>query len=90
MFHKFHMVRCTILNYMYQVNTDDCDGPNPDALGKSNEIFKVITQEDGAIVGGFCSEVPEFFAANNKTAEVKMLEHSRRDNEHGKIEELRG
>lgn len=49
---------------------------------------KIITVEDGTIVGGFGSAVLEFMAENNYTPEVKMLGIPDRLVEHGKPEEL--
>jgi 1-deoxy-D-xylulose-5-phosphate synthase len=49
---------------------------------------KIVTVEDGTIVGGFGSAVLEFMAANNYTPEVKMLGIPDRIVEHGKPEEL--
>lgn len=49
---------------------------------------KIITVEDGTIVGGFGSAVLEFFAANNYTPEVKMLGIPDRIVEHGKPADL--
>ena len=49
---------------------------------------KIITVEDGTIVGGFGSAVLEFLAANNYTPEVKILGIPDRIVEHGKPEEL--
>lgn len=49
---------------------------------------KIITVEDGTIVGGFGSAVLEFMAANGYTPEVKMLGIPDRIVEHGKPEEL--
>jgi 1-deoxy-D-xylulose-5-phosphate synthase len=49
---------------------------------------KIITVEDGTIIGGFGSAVLEFMAANNYTPEVKMLGIPDRLVEHGKPEEL--
>ena len=49
---------------------------------------KIITVEDGTIVGGFGSAVLEFFAANHYTPEVTMLGIPDRLVEHGKPEEL--
>ena len=49
---------------------------------------RIITVEDGTIVGGFGSAVLEFFAANNYTPEVKMLGIPDEIIEHGKPEEL--
>lgn len=57
-----------------------------------HEIFqsfdKVITVEDGAIVGGFGSAVIEFMATNNYKATIKRLGIPDRIVEHGKPEEL--
>ncbi len=49
---------------------------------------KIITVEDGTIVGGFGSAVLEFMSANNYTPELKMLGIPDRIVEHGKPEEL--
>lgn len=49
---------------------------------------KVITVEDGTIVGGFGSAVLEFMAANSYSPEVVMLGIPDRVVEHGKPEEL--
>ncbi len=49
---------------------------------------KVITVEDGTIVGGFGSAVLEFFAAHQYSPEVTMLGIPDRIVEHGKPEEL--
>ncbi|OSZ82207.1 1-deoxy-D-xylulose-5-phosphate synthase [Chitinophagaceae bacterium IBVUCB1] len=49
---------------------------------------KIITVEDGTIVGGFGSAVLEFMAENNYTPELKMLGIPDRLVEHGKPEEL--
>jgi len=49
---------------------------------------KIITVEDGTIVGGFGSAVLEFMAEHNYTPEVKMLGIPDRFVEHGKPEEL--
>lgn len=49
---------------------------------------KIITIEDGTIVGGFGSAVLEFLAAHNYSCEVKMLGIPDRIVEHGKPEEL--
>jgi 1-deoxy-D-xylulose-5-phosphate synthase len=49
---------------------------------------KIITVEDGTVVGGFGSAVLEFLAANNYTPEVKILGIPDRIVEHGKPEEL--
>lgn len=57
-----------------------------------HEVFtnydKVVTIEDGTIVGGFGSAVLEFMAANNYTAQVKMLGIPDRLVEHGTPKEL--
>jgi 1-deoxy-D-xylulose-5-phosphate synthase len=49
---------------------------------------KILTVEDGTIVGGFGSAVLEFMSANGYTPEVKMLGIPDRIVEHGKPEEL--
>lgn len=49
---------------------------------------KIITVEDGTIVGGFGSAILEFFAEHNYTPEVKMLGIPDSIVEHGKPEEL--
>ena len=49
---------------------------------------KIVTVEDGTVVGGFGSAVLEFMAANNYTPEVKILGIPDRIVEHGKPEEL--
>jgi len=49
---------------------------------------KIITVEDGTIVGGFGSAVLEFFAANGYHPDVVMLGIPDRLVEHGKPEEL--
>lgn len=56
-----------------------------DIAGRFN---KIITVEDGTIVGGFGSAVLEFMAANNYTPQVRMLGIPDRIVEHGKPEEL--
>ena len=53
-----------------------------------NEYDKIITIEDGTIIGGFGSAVLEFMAANNYTAQVKMLGIPDRLVEHGTPKEL--
>lgn len=55
-------------------------------IGK--KFSKIITVEDGTIVGGFGSAVLEFFAANNYTPEVKMLGIPDAIIEHGKPADL--
>lgn len=54
----------------------------------AGRFHKIVTVEDGTIVGGFGSAVLEFMAANNYTPEVKMLGIPDRIVEHGKPEEL--
>lgn len=54
----------------------------------ANKFNKIITVEDGTIVGGFGSAVLEFLAANNYTPEVKMLGIPDRIVEHGKPDQL--
>ena len=49
---------------------------------------KIVTIEDGTIVGGLGSAVLEFFAAHHYTPEVKMLGIPDHIVEHGKPEEL--
>jgi 1-deoxy-D-xylulose-5-phosphate synthase len=57
-----------------------------------HEVFskykKVITVEDGSIIGGFGSAVLEFMATNNYSAEVKLLGIPDRLVEHGQPKEL--
>lgn len=55
-------------------------------IGK--KFSKIITVEDGTIVGGFGSAVLEFFAANNYMPEVKMLGIPDAIIEHGKPADL--
>ncbi|HLO70530.1 MAG TPA: 1-deoxy-D-xylulose-5-phosphate synthase [Flavipsychrobacter sp.] len=54
----------------------------------AKRFSKIITVEDGTIVGGFGSAVLEFMAENNYSPEVKMLGIPDRLVEHGKPEEL--
>lgn len=54
----------------------------------ARKFKKIITIEDGTIVGGFGSAVLEFLSANGYAAEVKMLGIPDRIVEHGKPEEL--
>src|SRR5262249_29297820 len=54
----------------------------------ARKFNKIITVEDGTIVGGFGSAVLEFMAAHNCTPELKMLGIPDRLVEHGKPEEL--
>ncbi|PZF72172.1 1-deoxy-D-xylulose-5-phosphate synthase [Taibaiella soli] len=49
---------------------------------------RIVTVEDGTIVGGFGSAVLEFMAANNYAPEIKMLGIPDHIVEHGKPEEL--
>jgi 1-deoxy-D-xylulose-5-phosphate synthase len=49
---------------------------------------KIITVEDGTVVGGFGSAILEFMNANGYTPEVKILGIPDRIVEHGKPEEL--
>jgi 1-deoxy-D-xylulose-5-phosphate synthase len=57
-----------------------------------HEVFekfdKVITIEDGTVIGGFGSAVLEFMALNGYTAQVKMLGIPDRLVEHGTLKEL--
>src|SRR3954464_10425145 len=57
-----------------------------------HEVFakhnKVITVEDGTVVGGFGSAVLEFMAKHNYTAEVKILGIPDKIIEHGTLKEL--
>ena len=57
-----------------------------------HEVFqhfnKIVTVEDGTIVGGFGSAILEFMAAHNYSAEIKILGIPDRIVEHGKPEEL--
>jgi 1-deoxy-D-xylulose-5-phosphate synthase len=57
-----------------------------------HEVFskytKIVTVEDGTIVGGFGSAVLEFMSANNYKAEVKILGIPDRLVEHGTPKEL--
>ena len=54
----------------------------------AKKFSKIITVEDGTIVGGFGSAVLEFLSANSYTPEVQMLGIPDRIVEHGKPEEL--
>ncbi len=56
-----------------------------EAFGK---FEKILTVEDGTIVGGFGSAVLEFMAKNNYKAEVKMLGIPDSIVEHGTLKEL--
>jgi 1-deoxy-D-xylulose-5-phosphate synthase len=54
----------------------------------AQRFSKIITVEDGTVVGGFGSAILEFMAVNNYTPEVKILGIPDRIVEHGKPEEL--
>src|SRR5690606_9200797 len=54
----------------------------------AGKFSKIITVEDGTIVGGFGSAVLEFLAANQYSPEVKILGIPDLIVEHGKPEEL--
>jgi 1-deoxy-D-xylulose-5-phosphate synthase len=60
--------------------------------GLLHEIFanfdKIVTVEDGTVVGGFGSAVLEFMAEHNYKAEVKILGIPDRLVEHGSLKEL--
>jgi 1-deoxy-D-xylulose-5-phosphate synthase len=57
-----------------------------------HEVFKkyskIITVEDGTVVGGFGSAILEFMAANNYSAQVKILGIPDKIIEHGSLKEL--
>ena len=57
-----------------------------------HEVFtrysKIITVEDGTVVGGFGSAVVEFMAAHSYHADVKILGIPDRIVEHGSLKEL--
>ena len=53
-----------------------------------NTYNKIITIEDGTVVGGFGSAILEFMAANNYTAEVKIMGIPDTIIEHGSPKEL--
>ncbi|RYF98774.1 MAG: 1-deoxy-D-xylulose-5-phosphate synthase, partial [Chitinophagaceae bacterium] len=57
-----------------------------------HEVFskfnKVITVEDGTVVGGFGSAILEFMAANNYKADLKILGIPDRLVEHGTLKQL--
>jgi 1-deoxy-D-xylulose-5-phosphate synthase len=53
-----------------------------------SKYHKIITVEDGTVVGGFGSAVLEFMAQHNYTAEVKILGIPDRLVEHGTLKEL--
>jgi 1-deoxy-D-xylulose-5-phosphate synthase len=54
----------------------------------AHTFTKIITVEDGTVVGGFGSAILEFMAAHNYNPEVKILGIPDRVVEHGKPEEL--
>lgn len=57
-----------------------------------HEVFakfdKIVTVEDGTVIGGFGSAVLEFMATHNYSAEVKILGIPDRLVEHGSLKEL--
>src|ERR1035437_2917982 len=53
-----------------------------------NKYNKIITVEDGTVVGGFGSAVLEFMAANNYKAEVKIMGIPDKIIEHDSLKEL--
>jgi 1-deoxy-D-xylulose-5-phosphate synthase len=53
-----------------------------------NKFNKIITIEDGTVVGGFGTAVLEFMAANNYKAEVKIMGIPDKIIEHGSPKEL--
>lgn len=57
-----------------------------------HEVFskynKIVTVEDGTVVGGFGSAILEFMAKNNYKAEIKILGIPDRIVEHGTLKEL--
>jgi 1-deoxy-D-xylulose-5-phosphate synthase len=53
-----------------------------------NKYNKIITIEDGTVIGGFGSAVLEFMAANNYTAEVKIMGIPDTIIEHGSPKQL--
>lgn len=54
----------------------------------AHKFTRIITVEDGTVVGGFGSAVLEFMALHNYTPEIKILGIPDRIVEHGKPEEL--
>ena len=84
------------------IRTVKADGLNPahydmrfvKPLDKNllHEVFsrfdKIITVEDGTVVGGFGSAILEFMSANNYKAQVKMLGIPDSIVEHGQLKEL--
>ena len=55
---------------------------------KFSKFDKIITVEDGTVIGGFGSAVLEFMAQHGYKAEVKMLGIPDRIVEHGTLKEL--
>jgi len=53
------------------------------------KFTKIVTVEDGTVVGGFGSAIIEFMAAHNYTAQVKILGIPDRLVEHGTLKQLR-
>ncbi len=53
-----------------------------------SKFNKVLTVEDGTVMGGFGSAILEFMAAHNYSAQVKMLGIPDRIVEHGTLKEL--
>jgi 1-deoxy-D-xylulose-5-phosphate synthase len=57
-----------------------------------HEVFskysRILTVEDGTVLGGFGSAILEFMAANNYSAQVKILGIPDRIVEHGSVKEL--
>jgi 1-deoxy-D-xylulose-5-phosphate synthase len=53
-----------------------------------NRYNRILTVEDGTVVGGFGSAVLEFMAAHNYSAQVKLLGIPDRIVEHGSVKEL--
>jgi 1-deoxy-D-xylulose-5-phosphate synthase len=53
-----------------------------------NRYSRILTVEDGTVVGGFGSAVLEFMAAHNYSAQVKLLGIPDRIVEHGSVKEL--
>ncbi len=53
-----------------------------------NKFNKIVTVEDGTVIGGFGSAILEFMAKNNYQAEIKILGIPDRIVEHGTLKEL--
>ena len=53
-----------------------------------SKFYKIVTVEDGTIIGGFGSAVLEFMNANNYKAEIKILGIPDTIIEHGSLKEL--